>query len=209
MSRSLSPPKYITPILLGVLGNRSDISKPKIQTELLPAIVAEFDHPPDHCYVSTDGLTSIYVQDWCERNNIPLTAIDADWRTLGRRARAIRDTRIQKEATHFLFFLSPRSDYYLTAATRLAKKGHTVFTYNATDDSLEELVVECEIKTPTGRDTSMQSSYSREGARGAARLPTPKPQAKTGRKGCTGKEQTLEQCLQKRASLQSGSGASP
>ncbi len=186
MSRSLSPPKYTTPILLGVLGNRSDISKPKIQSELLPAIVAEFDHPPDHCYVSTDGLTSIYVQDWCERNNIPLTAIDADWRTLGRRARAIRDTRIQKEATHFLFFLSPRSDYYLTAATRLAKKGHTVFTYNATDDSLEELVVECEIKPAP-----------------------PKPQAKTGRKGCTGKEQTLEQCLQKRASLQSGSGASP
>ncbi len=209
MSRSLSPPKYTTPILLGVLGNRSDISKPKIQSELLPAIVAEFDHPPDHCYVSTDGLTSIYVQDWCERNNIPLTAIDADWRTLGRRARAIRDTRIQKEATHFLFFLSPRSDYYLTAATRLAKKGHTVFTYNATDDSLEELVVECEIK----ESKSMRSSYSREGVRGTARPPIkpapPKPQAKTGRKGCTGKEQTLEQCLQKRASLQSGSGASP
>ncbi len=187
MSRSLSPPKYNTPILLGVLGNRTDITKAKIQSELLPAVTGELERAPDHCYLSSDGLTSIYVQDWCERNSVPVTAIDADWRTLGRRARAIRDTRIQKEATHFLFFLSPRSDYYLTAATRLAKKGHTVFTYNATDDSLEELVVECEIK--------QQGPQKR--------------QAATGRKGCRGKEQTLEQCLQKRASLQSGSGASP
>lgn len=179
MSRALSPPKYATPILLGILGNRSDITKAKIQSELLPAVAAELDRTPDHCYVSTEGLTSIYVQDWCERNSVPVTAIDADWRTLGRRARAIRDTRIQKEATHFLFFLSPRSDYYLTAATRLAKKGHTVFTYNASDDSLEELVVECEIKHPS--------------------LPKKAP-PKSARKGCTGKEQTLEQCLQKLAS---------
>ncbi len=188
MSRSLSPPKYATPILLGVLGNRSDITKAKIQTELLPAVMAELDRTPDQCYVSTEGLTSIYVQDWCERNSVPVTAIDADWRTLGRRARAIRDTRIQKEATHFLFFLAPRSDYYLTAATRLAKKGHTVFTYNATDDSLEELVVECEIKPV---------------------LPAKKAQPKSGRKGCKGKEQTLTQFLQKQASQQSGSSASP
>ena len=179
MSRALSPPKYATPILLGILGNRSDITKAKIQSELLPAVAAELDRTPDHCYVSTEGLTSIYAQDWCERNSIPVTAIDADWRTLGRRARAIRDTRIQKEATHFLFFLSPRSDYYLTAATRLAKKGHTVFTYNASDDSLEELVVECEAKIKP-------ASQKRQGG--------------TARKGCTGKEQTLEQCLQKLAS---------
>ncbi len=187
MSRSLSPPKYTTPILLGILGNRSDITKAKIQSELLPAVAAELDRTPDHCYVSTDGLTSIYVQDWCERNSIPVTAIDADWRTLGRRARAIRDTRIQKEATHFLFFLAPRSDYYLTAATRLAKKGHMVFTYNASDDSLEELVVECEIKHPSPR----------------------KAPPKSGRKGCTGKEQTLEQCLQKRPVSQSGPDVQP
>lgn len=144
MHRSLSPPKYTTPILLGVLGNRADITKSKVQDELLPALLAEFGRTPDHCFLSADGLTSIHVEDWCERNDIPVTAIDADWRVLGRRARAIRDGRIQKESTHFLFFLSPRSDYYLTAATRLAKKGHVVYTYNASDDSLEELVVEPE-----------------------------------------------------------------
>lgn len=204
MSRSLSPPKYATPILLGVLGNRSDISKAKLQTELLPAIVAELDRTPDHCYVSTDGLTSIYVQDWCERNSISVTAIDADWRTLGRRARAIRDTRIQKEATHFLFFLAPRSDYYLTAATRLAKKGHMVFTYNAADDSLEELVLDTSMRSPT-----TFRGKGRHPVESEIKPLSPKMPLKSGRKGCTGKEQTLEQCLQKRASQQSGSGASP
>ncbi len=192
MHRSLSPPKYTTPILLGVLGNRADITKSKIQSELLPSLLAEFGRPPDHCFLSADGLTSIHVEDWCERNNIPVTAIDADWRVLGRRARAIRDGRIQKESTHFLFFLSPRSDYYLTAATRLAKKGHVVYTYNASDDALEEIVVE-----PEELKVTKQSK------------PAGRGRSKPDHKSNTGTTPTLLQYLQSQSSRESGLTASP
>lgn len=193
MHRSLSPPKYTTPILLGVLGNRTDITKSKIQSELLPSLLAEFGRPPDHCFLSADGLTSIHVEDWCERNDIPVTAIDADWRVLGRRARAIRDGRIQKESTHFLFFLSPRSDYYLTAATRLAKKGHVVYTYNASDDALEEIVVEPEelkVTKPAGRGRAQAKTVT---------SPAPSSQAKNGHKSSTGTTPTLLQYLRPKA----------
>lgn len=203
MHRSLSPPKYTTPILLGVLGNRADITKSKVQDELLPALLVEFGRTPDHCFLSADGLTSIHVEDWCERNDIPVTAIDADWRVLGRRARAIRDGRIQKEATHFLLFLSPRSDYYLTAATRLAKKGHVVYTYNASDDSLEELVVESEelkVTKPGGRGRAKPKNTT---------SPAPGVQAKSGHKSSTGKEQTLLQFLQSQSGQCSAKDAYP
>jgi len=90
----------------------------------------------------TEGNTSIFIQIWAERNKIPCTPIEADWSRMGRKARALRDSRIVKEATHLLFFLGKRSDYYEKMAIRELKKGKIVYTIDATEGALTQWIAE-------------------------------------------------------------------
>jgi len=97
---------------------------------------------PDSMLLPTDGATSLLLQVWGEKHTVPLTCLDADWAKLGKKARALRDARILKEATHLLIFLGKRSDTYEKVAIRECKKGKVVYTLDAQSKELVEWRVE-------------------------------------------------------------------
>ncbi len=118
------------PIILGILG-QSSAARWTLQTltdDVCAPILEELKRMPEALVLPSDGTTSILFQAWAERQKIAVTPLDADWIRLGRRARALRDSRILKECTHLLVFLGARSDTYEKIALREAKKGKIVFT---------------------------------------------------------------------------------
>jgi len=142
MSRDLSPPREPQPIILGILGTRSAIQEQYLIDNILTPIVQELGRLPDKVLVPIEGTSSIFIQSWAESLRIHYQAFEADWRTRGKAAVIMRDSRIQSEATHLLVFLSPRSTRYEALAERLALKGKTVFTMSYQDSSLELLEVQ-------------------------------------------------------------------
>jgi hypothetical protein len=91
-------------------------------------LLGEVGKIPDVVLIPAEGNTGILLQDWAEGHRSACKVLETDWVRAGRRARALRDGRILKEATHLLIFLGIRSDYYEKIAMREAKKGRTVFT---------------------------------------------------------------------------------
>jgi hypothetical protein len=73
---------------------------------------------------------------------IPLTVYEADWRRHLKRAKLFRDSRIQKESTHFIIFLNKRSEANQKIAYRLCNLGKKVFTISYKDNTIEELVTQ-------------------------------------------------------------------
>lgn len=126
--------------VLGIVGHAS-ATKESI-TESMLSIAADMNLLPNSVLLPTEGNTSIFIQIWAERNKIPCTPIEADWSRMGRKARALRDSRIVKEATHLLFFLGKRSDYYEKMAIRELKKGKIVYTIDATEGALTQWITE-------------------------------------------------------------------
>jgi hypothetical protein len=161
-------PQKGQPLFLGILGSRTDGTQDKYLYEILSPILQELGRVPDKVILPSEGVSSIYISDWADSLKIPHQIYEADWRQHQRRAKIFRDSRIQMEATHFLVFLNKRSEFNEKVASRLARKGHTVFTVNYKDWTLENLTVE----------EPLPSSQS----------PPPHP-AKRGSKQGTGKEQ--------------------
>jgi hypothetical protein len=115
-------------IYLGVLGYNTDTTEEKVREQLLQPILQELGRMPDKIVMPSEGNSSIYILDWAEQMKIETQVYEPDWRRHQKRAKIYRDTRIQKEATHFLIFLNKRTDTNAKLAERLARKGHIIFT---------------------------------------------------------------------------------
>jgi hypothetical protein len=130
------------PIILGVLGHRTDATQEKLVEDVMVPLLQELGRPPVRILLPSEGTSSIFLSDWAEGLHIPTQIYEADWRRHQRRALIYRDARIQEEATHFLIFLNKRSMSNEKTAMRLARKGHPVLTVTYADWSLEYLVPE-------------------------------------------------------------------
>jgi hypothetical protein len=128
-------------IFLGVIGSRNDCNQEKILENVLNPILQELKRTPDKIILPAEGTSTIYISDWADVLKIPSQTYDADWKRHQRRAKFLRDARIQQESTHYLIFLNKRSEFNLKLANRLAKQGHTVFTV-ASNWEVDELTVE-------------------------------------------------------------------
>jgi hypothetical protein len=134
-------PSIPQPILLGVLGQRTDITYDILHERILNPILGELGRLPDRVSLPSETTSSALLYAWAERMKLAFTAYETDWSKLGRRARALRDSRITNESTHVLVFLGKRSEYYDKQAATLARKGKIVFTVS-NNYELEELVIE-------------------------------------------------------------------
>ena len=108
---------------LGVLGS-SDASYWNANTmaETINAILEETGKLPTSINLPAKGITSLLIQAWGEKQNIVCKPVDSDWIRLGKKARALQDSRIIKDSSHLLFFVGSRSDYYEKIAIREAKR---------------------------------------------------------------------------------------
>jgi len=127
------------PLFLGVLGSRMDLMQEKI-IEFLMATLEELGRPPDQIILPAEGTSSIFISDWADSLKIPTQIYEADWRRHQRRAKIYRDSRIQKESTHFLIFLNKRSEFNEKLADRLCRQGRTVFTVTYADAEITKLI---------------------------------------------------------------------
>lgn len=134
----LPPPK---PLCLGVLGQSSAAfwTKESISDHVLFPLLGDLERLPESILCSAEGQTSMLLEWWAARQDIPIQVFEANWSKLGKRARALRDARIVKEATHLLVFLGERSDTYETMAIRELKKGKCVYTIDPKTYELQQL----------------------------------------------------------------------
>jgi hypothetical protein len=138
----ISEPTITPGCRLGFLGNSSaSYWNANTITDIVNPLLSEINTMPTEVNLPTDGITSLLLQVWAEKQKIPCQAIDADWIRLGRRARAMRDSRIIKDSTHLVFFVGSKSDYYEKIAIREAKKGKIVFTVDAKTKELVQWVL--------------------------------------------------------------------
>lgn len=123
---------------LGVLG-LSDATYWNSNTisDIINPIISEIGKMPTSLSIPAKGITSLLIQAWGEKQKISCKTIDSDWIRLGRKARALQDSRIIKDSSHLVFFVGSRSDYYEKIAIREAKKGKTVYTI---DGKTRELI---------------------------------------------------------------------
>lgn len=125
--RSLSPVRRPLPerTVLGVLGTRSSVRYADVEEQVL-APVLEAWGVPDELILPADGESSYVLQAWATRSGVPVRLVSADWTRNGRRAGALRDAIIQREATHFVLLQGPRSTALMTLAGRLHRKKRPV-----------------------------------------------------------------------------------
>ena len=137
----LLPPQ---PYCLGILGQSSAAfwTKETLVQGILQPFVEEQGKLPDTIVAPAEGQTSMLLEWWAARQDISIQIYEANWTKLGKRARALRDARIVKEASHLIVFLGERSDTYETIAIRELKKGKIIYTIEATTHTLEQLVLE-------------------------------------------------------------------
>ena len=115
-----------------------DLKQEKI-IEFLMATLEELERPPDQIILPAEGTSSMFISDWADSLKIPTQIYEADWRRHQRRAKIYRDSRIQKESTHFLIFLNKRSEFNEKLAERLCRQGRTVFTVSYAETEITQL----------------------------------------------------------------------
>lgn len=135
--------KEESPFTLGVIGYSSSSfwSKESILSNIINPLLDELKQSPESILLPSDGHTSLLLESWAEINDVKVTAYSADWKSLGRRARALRDSRIIKESSHLLFFIGSRSDYYEKMAIREVKKGKIVYTVDPSSKDLIQWIL--------------------------------------------------------------------
>ena len=141
-TRSLSPPREVKPILLGIFGSHGKIKEKELIERVLTPILKELGRLPDKVLVPSEGNSSMFIQCWAERLKIPFQVIMADWKRNGKVGAIMRDSRIQSECTYALVFESPRSNRYQKMAEKMAlakRDRKTVFTVTYRDLELELL----------------------------------------------------------------------
>ena len=117
-----------SPFILGILGQNNQITEQDLQDRVLVPILQDIGRVPEKILLSCEGNSSIYVQEWAETLRIITQLFHCDWARNGKMAQILRDDRIQKECTHLLVFLGPRSTRLEKLGERMAKKGKIVFT---------------------------------------------------------------------------------
>ena len=128
---SIQPGKPYERICLGVLGKREDIKKDEFFERIMHPIMGTLGRVPDVIYLPSDGASSALIGLWADQCNLKSETIVADWRKLGRKAVALRDSRILKASTHLLLFEQPKSEYLLKLGIRELKKGKQIFSVSA------------------------------------------------------------------------------
>ena len=120
--------------ILGILGNSAAKrwTRETIADMVINPVLGELGKMPDTILIPSEGTTSILLQMWSESHKVDCKVLETDWTRMGKKARAVRDSGILKQATCLLIFLGIRSDYYEKIAIREAKKGRKVFTVDAT-----------------------------------------------------------------------------
>jgi hypothetical protein len=126
-ARELSPVRTPQPAktVLGVLGTRSSVCYMDIEEQVL-APVLEAWGIPDELILPAEGESSYVLQAWASRTNIPVRLVSADWIKNGKRAGMMRDSIIQRDATHFILLQGPRSVALTNLAARLHRKKRPV-----------------------------------------------------------------------------------
>ena len=133
-------------MIWGIFGV-STCSERELHEQVLVPLLQELGRIPDRVLIPSEGNSSIYLQEWAESLRIPTQVFQSDWVRNGRIAQIIRDDRMQKECTHAVVFLSPRSNKLEKMAEKMAKKGKIVFT-SSTDLTLMQLVLQPVILPP-------------------------------------------------------------
>jgi hypothetical protein len=127
--RSLSPllDRYAaTPrVVLGVLGTRSNMRFEELEEQILAPILEAWGMP-DELIIPAEGDSSQALQSWAIRKEVPVRLFTCDWIRNGKRAGLLRDSGIQREATHLVLLQGPRSNAMMTLAERLTRKGRNV-----------------------------------------------------------------------------------
>ena len=116
------------PIVWGIFGHTNKVSEQELQEHTLMPLLEELGRTPDKVLLPSEGHSSIYLQEWAESLHIKTQVFHCDWAKNGRIAQVIRDERIQKECTHALVFLSPKSERLEKYSKKLGAKGKVVFT---------------------------------------------------------------------------------
>jgi len=129
------------PDVWAIFGFSNRISQHELQELVLVPILQELGRIPSRILLPSEGNSSIYLQEWAETLHINTQIFQSDWVRHGRIAQILRDDRMQKECTHALFFLPPKSKRFEQMAERVAKKGKVVFT-SSTDQILTQLVLQ-------------------------------------------------------------------
>jgi hypothetical protein len=119
--------------ILGVIGSSTAKrwTRETVANSIMNPVLGEFEKLPDTILLAAEGTVSILIHMWSDSHRVQCKVLETDWSRMGRKARAVRDSKILKEATHLLIFLGIRSDYYEKIAMREAKKGRSVFTVSA------------------------------------------------------------------------------
>jgi len=126
---------------LGVLGSsEASYWNANTMAETINALLEETGKLPTSINLPAKGITSLLIQAWGEKQNIVCKPVDSDWIRLGKKARALQDSRIIKDSSHLLFFVGSRSDYYEKIAIREAKR-KVVYTIDAKTKEIVKWVV--------------------------------------------------------------------
>ena len=138
-------------IIMAVFGYTNKVPEKELQENTLTLLLQEMTRPPDKVLLTSEGNSSIYIQDWAESLGIKTQTFHADWTRNGKGAQIIREDRMYKDCTHALIFLSQRSDRLEKFAERMARKGKIVFTssYNQTLTQFE--MSNCEHSRPASK----------------------------------------------------------
>ena len=97
------------PDVWAIFGFSNRISQHELQELVLVPILQELGRIPSRILLPSEGNSSIYLQEWAETLHINTQIFQSDWVRHGRIAQILRDDRMQKECTHALFFLPPKS----------------------------------------------------------------------------------------------------
>jgi len=138
-------------IIMAVFGYTNKVSEKDIQENTLTLLLQEMTRPPDKVLLTSEGNSSIYIQDWAESLGIKTQTFHADWTRNGKMAHIIREDRMYKECTHALVFLSQRSDRLEKLAERMARKGKIVFTSSSNQILTQFEMSNCEHSRPASK----------------------------------------------------------
>jgi hypothetical protein len=81
---------------------------------------------PDEIILPTESESSMIIQTWAAKREVPIRLVSCDWIRQGKRAGLLRDSGIQRDATHLVLLQGPRSNALSTLAARLSRKGRPV-----------------------------------------------------------------------------------
>lgn len=81
---------------------------------------------PDELVLPAESDSTQMMMTWAKQKGVPVRLVTAEWKQQGARAGALRDGRIQRDATHLLLLQGPRSNALMTLGKRLERKGRPV-----------------------------------------------------------------------------------